>query len=89
MQKSLLDRVDSLFHPNYRFNIEHLEKNITGYSMLSSTFVRTKAGRSKPVRLTAVIAAALFLAGTLPPRWANHCGKELRPFFRSEFLQSN
>lgn len=31
--------------------------------MLSSTFVRTKAGRSKPVRLTAVIAAALFLAG--------------------------
>ena len=27
--------------------------------MLSSTFVRTKAGRSKPVRLTAVIAAAL------------------------------
>ena len=28
--------------------------------MLSSTFVRTKAGRSKPVRLTAVIAAALF-----------------------------
>ncbi|MGB8665346.1 MAG: penicillin-binding protein activator [Serratia inhibens] len=33
--------------------------------MLSSTFVRTKAGRSKPVRLTAVIAAALFLAGCL------------------------
>ncbi|RJF54205.1 penicillin-binding protein activator [Serratia inhibens] len=31
--------------------------------MLSSTFVRTKAGRSMPVRLTAVIAAALFLAG--------------------------
>ncbi|CAI1118673.1 penicillin-binding protein activator [Serratia entomophila] len=31
--------------------------------MLSSTFVRTKAGRFKPVRLTAVIAAALFLAG--------------------------
>lgn len=31
--------------------------------MLSSTFVRTKAGRSKPVRLTAVIAAALLLAG--------------------------
>jgi outer membrane PBP1 activator LpoA protein len=52
-----------LFHPGCRFNIEHLEKNITGYSMLSSTFVRTKAGRSKPVRLTAVIAAALFLAG--------------------------
>lgn len=31
--------------------------------MLSSTFVRTKAGRSMPVRLTAVIAAALLLAG--------------------------
>lgn len=31
--------------------------------MLSSTFVRTNAGRSKPVRLSAVIAAALFLAG--------------------------
>jgi len=26
MQKYLLDRVDSLFHPDCRFNIEHLEK---------------------------------------------------------------
>lgn len=35
--------------------------------MLSSTFVATKAGHSKPVRLTAVIAALLLLVGCASP----------------------
>jgi outer membrane PBP1 activator LpoA protein len=47
-----------LFHPNCRFNIEHLEKNITGYSMLPSKVVRHKAGRLVPVLLAGLILAA-------------------------------
>jgi outer membrane PBP1 activator LpoA protein len=47
-----------LFHPNCRFNIEHLEKNITGYSMLPSKVVRHKAGRFLPVILAGLILAA-------------------------------
>ncbi len=35
--------------------------------MLSSTFVATKAGHSKPVRLTAVIAALFLLVGCASP----------------------
>jgi len=46
-----------LFDPNSRFNIEHLEKNITGYSMLPSKVVRSKAGRSLPLLLAALIFA--------------------------------
>ncbi|EHB19009.1 LppC family lipoprotein [Yersinia enterocolitica subsp. palearctica PhRBD_Ye1] len=67
MQKSLLDRVDSLFHPNYRFNIEHLEKNITGYSMLSSTFVRSKAGLVPVVLAALILAACSGRAPQTPP----------------------
>ncbi|TDS68287.1 hypothetical protein C7434_2968 [Pantoea sp. PNA 14-12] len=47
-----------MFHPNCRFNIEHLEKNITGYSMLPSKIVRHKAGRFVPVLLAGLILAA-------------------------------
>ena len=47
-----------MFHTNCRFNIEHLEKNITGYSILPSKVVRHKAGRFLPVILAGLILAA-------------------------------
>src|SRR5476649_6538 len=58
MRKYLLVGVDSLSHPDCRFNIEHLDKNITGYRMLYSYVMGFKTGRVLPALLAALILAA-------------------------------
>ncbi|MGL9774367.1 MAG: hypothetical protein ACR5LG_11865, partial [Sodalis sp. (in: enterobacteria)] len=52
-----------MFHPDCLFNIEHLKKNITGYSMLSSYVLGFKTGRLLPVVLASLILAACTAQG--------------------------